>query len=213
MEFALIELPSFSYNSENLYGIHKVDELDIDGKEKLPNNLKAVLSDYIVAEDIDDYWTEMGKSVVEIIKPMFKKVGCNIEFSESYRNKIYVLIDSIEPLKKFVEDETKDERIFKKATSKILKENDFNYEDAFQKATHSKNVLKCLRVDLETFIEDYELEFTPEITDINELQYYVTDDEEHYRWIKDAPGQQKLNLKYESISKLNEALEEIIKGL
>ena len=206
----IFDMPDEAYNKNEPWGIQKIENIEFDGKDKLPENLKSVLEEYITVTDGTDYWDAVGKNMVEIILKVVKDFipDFTMEFDEVYRGYLYAkadidkLVDYAKKSNDFIVDENLLEYklAFEVIDSLLHKSSHFKdniFLELMTEAVNQENVYKCLKIDLEQFIEDYGLVFEPEIMDIDELQYYATDDERHYHWIKDAQGQQKLNLKYE----------------
>ena len=204
------DMPDVAYHKNEPWGIPKIENVEFDGKDKLPKNLKSVLEDYITVTDGTDYWDAVGKNMVEIILKVIKDFipDFTMEFDEVYRGYLYAkadidkLIDYAKKSDDFIVEENLLEYklAFEVIGSLLHKSSHFKdniFLELMNEAVNQENVYKCLKIDLEQFIEDYGLVFEPEIMDIDELQYYATDDEKHYHWIKESPGQQKLNLKYE----------------
>ena len=206
----IFDMPDEAYYKDETWGIPKIENVEFDGKDKLPENLKSVLEEYITVTDGTDYWDAVGKNMVEIILKVVKDFipDFTMEFDEVYRDELYANVDTdklVDYAKKsddFIIEEKflKHKLAFEVIDSLLYKSSHFKnniFLELMTEAVNQENVYKCLKIDLEQFIEDYGLVFEPEIMDINELQYYATDDEKHYYWIKESPGQQKLNLKYE----------------
>jgi hypothetical protein len=208
----IYRMPDEAYNKNEPWGIQNIENVEFDGKDKLPENLKAVLEEYITVTDGTDYWAAVGKNTVDIILNVVKEFipDFTMEFDEVYRGNLYANVD-IDKLIEYaknsddfiIEEETINDKLAFEVIESLLRKSSHFKDNIFlelmTEAVNQENVYNYLKIDLEQFIEDYNLIFEPEIIDIDELQYYATDDEQHYHWIKDVPGQQKFNFKYENL--------------
>ena len=88
-------MPDEAYNKNEPWGIQKIENVEFDGKDKLPENLKSVLEEYITVTDGTDYWDAVGKNMVEIILKVVKDFipDFTMEFDEVYRGYLYAQAD------------------------------------------------------------------------------------------------------------------------
>ena len=119
----IFDMPDEAYNKNEPWGIQKIENVEFDGKDKLPENLKSVLEEYITVTDGTDYWDAVGKNMVEIILKVVKDFipDFTMEFDEVYRGYLYAKAD-IDKLIDYA----------KKSDDFIVDENLLEYKLAFE---------------------------------------------------------------------------------
>lgn len=208
---------------------------------KMPESFEnAVCEDFmdgelgLLIEDLDALNSKKVQNYINILQSIIRKYIPNITFTfkgfkevdsaENWRlgtKRAIVATNDFETINKFCDDNLREIYPYRKATNKrniietvisyILEKEEISTNKINEDSYKGINEAEFYLIDYDNANDLFT--FKPELTDIKEIGKYIQKDEKTFEWGEDAPGQQKLNLKYESISKLNEVLEEIIKGL
>ena len=206
---------------------------DFYTKEDLPNGLFEVAeeNEYVPEDGLLEYENisyqdDCFNKFLELLNKELQKEIPNLELIQKYSdfqdcvvNDEQLILDYYSKNENDIKFEPEDNKKLKRVVDYIINKNDIDVQALVEKARKliDKKNYVTIKVDALNEIAKFE----PKLETIDEFKNYKFDhvekieDEEIpvFVWIADAPGQQKLDLKYESIAQVSEALEEILKVL
>jgi len=226
-------LNGFSY-LDDFYGFDNAEEnmnkKAMNGSspviEKIINTVEAQ-GEEVYDMDVEGYNRAVAdKYIDKVLSVIHKEIPeFNMAFDSSKMSNLYYgymaiqcVTDDFDIINKWYDDH---QELFKDFRNKVMKKpstksgvveavleklmQDESLEDIdWEDFAKDINYLDYVSANLD-IINEYCI-FKPELTDIQELKYYIEKDGE-FVWNKDVEGQQKLPLKYENLNKLiNEAL-------